>query len=123
MLGKARKSRETPAELGRLQCFPVRGVVLEPGPGGARHRRRTMEVPTRSHFTLVDAVSRKLQLRHIAETNSRPVPPRTRAVRRGRRDGAPRPEGDKPHVGARPTRPDGAQAGQQFLTRIEELSY
>src|ERR1700722_10182115 len=110
MLGKARKSRETPAELGRLQCFPVRGVVLEPGPGGARHRRRTMEVPTRSHFTLVDAVSRKLQLRHIAETNSRPVPPRTRAVRRGRRGGARRPQGEKPHAASGQTGPDSGYA-------------
>src|ERR1700733_13549017 len=99
MLGKARKSTAIGAELGRLPRFPVRGVALEPGPGGCCDRRRTTEVPTRSHFTLVDAVSRKLQLRHIAETKSRPVPPRTRAVRRGRRGGALRPQGEKPHAG------------------------
>src|ERR1700733_16267659 len=106
MLGKARKSRAAPAELGTLHRFPVSGVVLGPGPGGCHDRRRAMEVPTRSHFTLVDAVSRKLQLRHIAETKSRPVPPRTRAVRRGRRGGTLRPEGDKPHAEGGPTGPD-----------------
>src|SRR3984885_2557424 len=106
MLGKARKSASTGAELGRLRRFLVRGAVLEPGPGGCCDRRRAIEVPTRSHFTLVDAVSRKLQLRHIAETKSRPVPPRTRAVRRGRRGGALRPQGEKPHAARGRTGPD-----------------
>src|SRR5580700_374254 len=98
MLGKAQKSGGTAAELGGLRRYPVSGEALEPGPGGRFDRRWTIKVPTRSHFTPVDAVSRKLQLRHIAETKSRPVPPRTRAVRRGRRDGALGPQREKPHV-------------------------
>ena len=81
MLGKARKSRRTGVELGGCRRFAVRAGVAGPGRGRRRGHRGTTEVPTRPHFRPVDAVSRKLQLRHIAETKSRRVPQRTHAVR------------------------------------------